>query len=64
MCAHEHAHTTQWMIPGFPILYAYGALISQATTGDWFCGNPFERWAGSTQGYEPCAWGKSRGSGK
>lgn len=55
---HENPHTTQWMIPGFPALYAAGMLWSLATSkdNDLFCGNPFERLAGPTTGYEHCGW--------
>jgi hypothetical protein len=61
---HENAHTTQWLIPGFPMLYVLGALGSRLTTDDWFCGNPFERAAGPSPYYEQCGWDQSGGSGK
>jgi hypothetical protein len=54
--AHEHAHTSQWLIPGFGVAYLAFMPWSMATTGDWFCGNPFEGWTGTTEGYERCGW--------
>jgi hypothetical protein len=61
---HENAHATQWTISGFPLRYLRGAIWSQLTTNDLFCGNPFERAAGPTSGYAHCGWGRSGGSGK
>lgn len=54
---HENSHASQWLIPGFPVLYGFGMLMSQATTNDWFCGNPVERLAGTTEDYaKRCGW--------
>lgn len=52
---HESAHTTQWLIPGFPALYALSAGVSEVTTGSPTCANVFEVQAGLRRGgYTSC----------